>query len=251
MAKSSSTMSLFYKDYKANIKRCLDFLTSNPTLKRHISQVTISRLKSYSMQFGASSAVSIHDLSIVPFELDTKRLISSNLISGQNISFGGELRFDDRGFFYQSLSLCFVAKAKCAIPEGNGYSIGKLDTEASHVIRRFHFDIDAQQVGNDRPVFHFQYGGNIHDDQKKSHRYELISCIDLPRIPSLPLDLVQALNLIFHQIDTDVSSVFKQSRWRAIVLENDRIWEKVYFESMRNRGNTTLYERLCSPNIFV
>ncbi|EJC6990892.1 hypothetical protein MYD38_000905 [Vibrio parahaemolyticus] len=250
MAKPSNSEA-FYKAYKANIKNCLDFLTSNPTLSRHVSAVTISKLKSRTQQFGACSVNPLHELSIDPFELNTRSLISSNLISGENISFGGELKFDNNGFFYQSLSLCFVAKAKSHIPADNRYSIGKLDNGASYVIRRFHFDIDAQQVGKDRPVFHFQYGGNIHDDQKKDHRYELISCIDLPRIPSLPLDLVQALNLIFHQIDTDVSSVFKQPRWRAIVLENDKIWEKVYFESMRNRGKTTFYERLCSSNIFA
>lgn len=243
-------MSLFYKDYRANIKSCLEFLTSNPTLKRYVNQVTISRLKSNTMQFGANSAVSKHDLSITPFEIDTKRLISSNLISGENISFGGELRFDNNGYFYQSLSLCFIAKAEGEIPEDNGYSIGKMDPEASYVIRRFHFDIDAQQLGNDRPVFHVQYGGNIHDDQKNNHRYELISCVDLPRIPSLPLDLVQAINLIFQQIDTDVSSVFKQPRWKTIVLENDRIWEKVYFESLKKRGNTTIYDHLCGSNMF-
>lgn len=245
-------MEKFYKRYRENLKDCLEFISSNAKLSKTIDSRVISQIKASIRQLAPTTKLKSLEISLDPFELNVDDLINCCHITNSHLSIGGEVKFDSSGYFFQALSLCFIAMPSSDISNENGYSLCKMDNGKSYIIRRFHFDIDVEQNNGDRPIFHLQYGGNIHDKQKSTHQYELISSIDLPRIPTLPLDLIQTLNLVFSQVNTNISSAFREPRWRNVVLENDKIWDDAYFSVIRNRGNKeTLYEKLCSHNVFM
>lgn len=242
----------FYIRYRNNLKDCLIYISTNSKLSTYVDKRIISQIQTCQKQLESSAKLTKFSITIDPIELTANGLINCGHIPTSHLSFGGEVRFDNNGNFFQALSLCVIAMPKGDISNENGYSLCKMDNGKTYIIRRFHFDIDAEQVNGDRPVFHLQYGGNIQDKQKGEHQYELISSIDLPRIPTMPLDLVQTLNLVFSQINTDISSAFRNPGWRNIVLTNDKIWDDIYFSSMKNRSpKETLYEKLCSHNIFT
>jgi len=241
----------FYIRYRDNLRKCLEYITNNPKLGTVIDSREISRIRANAKQLASSSKAKSFDISFGPFEINALDLINCKHIPSAQVSIGGEVRFNNAGDFFQALSLCVIAEPNCDVSAANGYDLCKMDNGKSYIVRRFHFDIDAKQINGDRPVFHLQYGGNIHEQQKSKHQYELISSIDLPRIPTLPLDLIQTLYLIFSQIPTDITTVFQDPRWRSIVLENDKIWDDIYFAAMQSRTRKqTLYERLCSHNVF-
>ncbi|MFV7477682.1 hypothetical protein ACNPM1_11760 [Enterobacter pseudoroggenkampii] len=246
-----SNNSPFYIRYRDNLRKCLEFITNTPRLYSSIDLKIISQIRASTKQLASSSNVKNFDISFGPFELTAFDLINCKHIPSAYLSIGGEVRFNSNGDFFQALSVCLIAEPICDLSSEYGYDLCKMDNGKTYIIRRFHFDIDAKQINGDRPVFHLQYGGNINEQQKSKHQYELISSIDLPRIPTLPLDLIQTLNLIFSQIKTELASVFQDPRWRSIVLENDKIWDDIYFASMQTRNKKqTLYERLCSHNVF-
>lgn len=241
----------FYIRYRDNLRQCFEYIANNPKLGKVIDARVISKIRANTKQLASSSKLSNFDISFGPFEINALDLINCKHIPSACISIGGEVRFNNSGVFFQALSLCIIAEPNCDVSADSGYDLCKMDNGKTYIVRRFHFDIDAKQTNGDRPVFHLQYGGNIQEQQKSKHQYELISSIDLPRIPTLPLDLIQTLNLIFSQISTDIASVFQDPRWRNIVIENDKIWDDVYFASMQTRRKKeTLYERLCSHNVF-
>ncbi|KJV27308.1 hypothetical protein [Pantoea sp. SM3] len=241
----------FYIRYRNNLRKCLDYIINNPKLSRIIDPKVISQLKFNNSQLAVKAALKEFNISIGPFEINANELMNCKHFPEAHLSIGGEIQFNSNGDFFQAISLCVISKPNCDVTAENGFSLCKMDNGKSYIVRRFHFDIDAKQINGDRPVFHLQYGGNIHDKQKSSHQYELISSIDLPRIPTMPLDLIQALNLIFSQIKTQIMSVFKDPRWRSIVIENDKIWDDIYFSAILKRDEKqTLYERLCSHNVF-
>lgn len=242
----------FYIRYRDNLRQCLEYISNNPRLGSVIDARIISRIRSNTQQLASSSKLKKFNIPFGPFEINAIDLINCKHIPCAHISIGGEIKFDNIGNFYQALSLCIIAEPNCDVTAEDGFSLCRMDNGKSYIIRRFHFDIDAEQINGDRPVFHLQYGGNIQEQQKSKHQYELISSIDLPRIPTLPLDLIQTLNLIFSQINTEITSAFQNPRWRNIVLENDKIWDDIYFSSMKKRNRKqTLYERLCSHNVFI
>lgn len=243
---------IFYIRYRDNLRKCLEYISNTPRLSSVIDPRIISRIKSSTQQLAFSSKLKKFNISFGPFEINAIDLINCKHIPCAHISIGGEIKFDNIGNFYQAISLCVIAEPNCDVTAEDGFSLCQMDNGKSYIIRRFHFDIDAEQINGDRPVFHLQYGGNIQEQQKSKHQYELISSIDLPRIPTIPLDLIQTLNLIFSQINTEIASSFQDPRWRSIVIENDEIWDDIYFSSMKKRtGKQTLYERLCSHNVFA
>lgn len=246
-----SNNSLFYIRYRDNLRRCLEYITNTPKLCTVIDLKVIAQIRASAKQLASSSRLKNFNISFGPFELNALDLINCKHIPSAHLSIGGEVKFNSDGDFFQALSLCVIAAPICDLSAENGYDLCTMESGKSYIIRRFHFDIDAKQINGDRPVFHLQYGGNIKEQQKSYHQYELISSIDLPRIPTLPLDLIQTLNLIFSQINTEITSAFQDPRWRSIVLENDKIWDDIYFSSMLTRSKKqTLYERLCSHNVF-
>lgn len=242
---------LFYLRYRDNLRKCLEYLTNTPKLKTAIDPTVISKIKSTTQQLSSGSGLKCFDISLDPFEVKANDLMNCKHFPAAFLSIGGEVKFGDGGSFYQALSVCLITEPSGDVTADDGYSLCRMDNGKSYIVRRFHFDIDATQINGDRPVFHLQYGGNIKDQQKSKHQYELISSIDLPRIPTMPLDLIQAMNVLFSQINTDIISSFQNPRWRSIVLENDEIWDDIYFSAIKNRGGKqTLYEKLCTHNVF-
>lgn len=241
-----------YIRYRDNLKDCLAYISANSILKKYIDARIIAQILQYQKQLNASAKLNSFNINFDPIKLDADGIVNCGLIPNAHLSIGGEIRFDSTGKFYQAISLCFVALPSKDLTAADGYALSNMENGKTYIIRRFHFDIDASQVGGDRPIFHLQYGGNISEKQKENHQYELISSIDLPRIPTIPLDLIQTLNLVFNQINTKMSSAFKQPAWRNIVIENDSIWDDIYFSFLSSRNKKqTLYETLCSNKIFL
>lgn len=190
---------------------------------------------------------------IPSFEVMLYNPVQCGATTDSYISIGGYAKFDKDGIVEQSISVCLSIKPHNDILPSSSFGTGSIDSSRKHIVRRFHFDIDSSQNGQDRPISHIQYGGNIQDIQKGDAEYHLISSIDLPRIPSIPLDVIQVINFFMLQFENELTKKFQAPAWRNIVVSNDEIWKKYYFDNMIRSVNKrkTLYEWSCSPIAFL
>ncbi|MBE0471261.1 MAG: hypothetical protein IBX55_17340 [Methyloprofundus sp.] len=247
-----SKRNCFFLKYKKNLLDLFQFLTSEQEFKRIIPN--LAQLHQTTRILQSSNRQTSIRIELPPFELKLGEGIKcgSNTDTDSFLSIGGPIEFDQAGKVIQSVSVCLSVTPHTDIQKCTSFCTPEMQANINHIIRRFHFDIDSTQSKGDRPISHFQYGGNINDGQKGSSEYLLIKTLDLPRIPSMPLDIVQVINFFLHQFSTKASPLAKMPKWRNIVLENDKIWKEFYIQNLIDSigDKSTLYDLLCSekPN---
>jgi len=190
-------------------------------------------------------------LNLPCFEVPLLRPVQCGADTKSYLSIGGRIKFDRQGIVDQSISVClFIVPDKDITASSNN---GTTDMKANtrYVVRRFHFDMDCNLDNKGWPISHIQYGGKILDDQKGDAEYHLIKNIDLPRIPSFPLDIIQVTNFFLHQFETCLKKPFSLPDWRSVVIENDNIWKEHYIKKMLEETSKTkkktMYEWACQP----
>lgn len=232
--------------------KLFNFLSSEPKLSP-IFQKDIGSLRNNTRVLASSSKIEIVEIQLPCFEIQLKNSIKCGSETDSFLSIGGRVKFSKKGLLDQSISACISITPYEDINKSDNYCTPEMSAATKHIIRRFHFDIDSTQTQGDRPISHIQYGGNISEAQKGNAEYRLISPLDIPRIPSIPLDIVQVINFLMHQFNNDASLLFSMPAWRAIVIENDVIWKNHYFEKLINTTGKqkTLYEFSCSPYSFI
>lgn len=237
----------FFIEYKKNLLSLFQFFTSEPKFRDNFIQNSIGYFHNVQRLLSSSNKNSIVKIELPIFEIPLANGIECGAKNNAFISFGGPIEIDNTGRIEQSISVCLILEPLEKITKCASFCRPEMEPNSKHIIRRFHFDFDTTLSKADRPLSHIQYGGNLHDNQKNDFDYRLISTVDLPRIPSIPLDAVQVINFFLHQFDTDVSHLFQQPKWRGIVVNNDEIWKKFYMEAMINSLNkrNTFYELLC------
>jgi hypothetical protein len=241
----------FFSTYKKNLKNFFDFLSSEKDIAKYYPK-SLGELINNSRLLNAAASSNTISINIPSIELQLNNPVECGSKTDSFLSIGGIIKFNNDGILEQSISACLSVIPHSHIHECEHFCTSEMLANQKYIVRRFHFDIDCKQVGNDRPISHIQYGGNIHDSQKADASYHLISSIDLPRIPSIPLDVVQVFNFLMHQFENDLSLKFKQPRWRGIVVENDSIWKLHYIESLlESTGKkSTFYEWACKQVAF-
>lgn len=188
----------FFSTYRNNLKRFFDFLTSDKDISQHC-QKSLGELMNNSRALSAANSTNSVSVNIPLIELSLHEPVKCGSNTDSFLSMGGKIKFNNDGIVEQSISVCLSIVPHSDIDECEHFCTSDMFANSKYIIRRFHFDIDCNQVGNDRPISHIQYGGNINDSQKIDAKYHLISSIDLPRIPSIPLDVVQVFNFFMHR----------------------------------------------------
>ncbi|MFQ2509634.1 hypothetical protein ACK31R_17495 [Aeromonas caviae] len=241
----------FFSSYKDNMKEFNQFMLSKHEITSLLGGDTGHM---YNNQRVLNSAAKGNNISVeVPsFDLTLLAPIQCGAKTDSYLSIGGYASFNTDGIVEQSISVCIKIRPHTDIEPNISFGTGSIESSRQHIIRRFHFDIDSNQKRSDRPISHIQYGGNIKDSQKGESSYHLISSIDLPRIPSIPLDIIQVMNFVMLQFENNLTKTFQTPAWRNIVVNNDKIWKKFYFEKLMNSVDKrkTFYEWSCSPITF-
>ena len=129
-------------------------------------------------------------------------------------------------------------------------------TTGTHVIRKFHFDID-RTIPEDKcwPRSHLQYGGNFtpeHFAVNEELNYQLFEPLDLPRIPAMPYSLILCMDLALRAFVTSGTNITKEKYWKAMIKENESRWIKPFLlqalEFLDSKSpNETLWDFFSSP----
>lgn len=157
----------------------------------------------------------------------------------------------------QSISVMFIYKPTNKISEDHQtiHACHNVDPGGGEVVRRFHFDLDANLNSGDRPVSHLQYGGKLNPaylNNSVEPRYRLFKAIDNPRLPSPPYDFTLVIDMFLRQIQTQAKDLVKEPYWGSLVSESEILWFRDYFQKIhshlsQSKGNSTTYQLLCKP----
>ncbi|WP_281559098.1 hypothetical protein [Thalassomonas sp. RHCl1] len=241
----------FYEAYKKNLCNFFKFLSADTRVSQALVK-TLSEIKTNQQVLQAATKSKKVKVDLPSFEIPLLNSVKCGVDTDSFLSIGGKIEFNEQGIVNQSISACLIIRPHEDTKVCEKNATGVMKAGNKYIIRRFHFDIDSSQTSKDRPISHVQYGGNIQDEQKGSSEYQLINSIDLPRIPSFPLDVVQVINFLMDQFDTTLKQQFKLPSWRGIVVDNDAIWKKYFFEKMISKTSKrkTMYEWACDPISF-
>ena len=108
----------------------------------------------------------------------------------------------------------------------------------TYVVRKIHFDLDRNNISNNKPSSHMQIGGKIsdkmvaHTGQVKSETFDQL---DLPRIPSPPFGLASVLDMALRE--------FAPPQLQE--LTNERVWNKLVSRT-ESILHSSYHEQLCS-----
>lgn len=181
-------------------------------------------------------------LSIEPnITLEIQNIAAKN---GQKfyICIGGIIEIENSILVNQSISLIVLYEIPDALSEQDAKSWNCHTYAAgTHVLRKFHFDIDKGIKGN-WPISHLQYGGSDNSSYinfKNEIQYQLYSPFDTPRIPHPPYSLVICLDVILRCFHTDASKITKESFWVDKVKESEEKWLAPFYENVLNHLKAT------------
>jgi len=182
------------------------------------------------------------------------RLVCSE-VGRADLFFGGEINFADRRLQSQALAITITFRPEKEIAAADG--IPAMGANKNHVVRRFHFDFDSALKDGDRPINHFQYGGDFNAVYLNScpyasdgFQYSLMREMDNPRLPIPPADPGSLMDAILHQFGGSLRPIAGDGQWVKVVSDIEKIWLKDYFEAALreiNKGvrKDTLYKHFC------
>lgn len=195
----------------------------------------------------------------IELELTDKKFCGP--IGETHLVIGMSMRVVDGLLEEQSIAICLVSSSDDELEEelSERYCCGSLGPAHRTVVRRFHFDFDRGQIGQDRPPSHMQYGGKFdpgHLEGNLDYKYELFKAIDLPRLPSPPYDFPILFDMLLQQFGIKSAEITKENAWRNIVRKSEDIWLKPYFRRVHDLLNSadrhsSFYEHLCEPVLSV
>ena len=121
------------------------------------------------------------------------------------------------------------------------------------LIRRFHFDLATGTSEDNKPVSHFQFGGNEYTNQ---YLYSLNPRIGIPRIPYPPIDFIILFDMMLRQFKTKIHSNFYDSGdWVSCVKISEKYRLKAYYEAVQKyfgaKSRKPLTGMLSTDNFFL
>lgn len=221
----------FYTSYRNNILKMVKFLASNTTVTTKCRELSAS-LGPMLSSLNATRRNSFV-IDIAPFEFEVKDKNKASIDLGKSktlVSIGGNVKVSEE-LIFQSISVCVLLDPSKDV-DGciDGLCHPRMSSDSTYIIRRFHFDIDT--ANSNKPTSHFQYGGNIQDNQRGDKVYSLFSALDNPRVPIHPTDIVQVIHIFLSQFNSELKKVILLPEWECIIKENDQIWLKYYHEKI-------------------
>lgn len=204
----------------ANELKTLEFLRVNSTIATYFPEL----LKDADNSFFKLKSL-INNPSSFGFESHIKNILFLNNI--HKIYFGGIINLKN------SKTINDISYYFCLCGHND---------DDNYIIRKFHFDY-TNPLNNRRsphPVFHLQYPGELsgylNSNELKSDHMD--SWLSEPRIFFTPMSFALLLNLIFKEFHDPADGNFYKIRedkyWRSIVIENENLFLKPYYESCYN-----------------
>lgn len=208
------------KDFYINDLKTFDFLRNNDIVASHYPELLVDSDNMYSrLKQLLKNPISFG------FQSHFNGIIFLNNI--HKVFFGGLVNLKNSQTFNDiSYYLC----------------ISGIDKDINHVIRKYHFDYTnpINERESPHPIFHLQYPGELSgylesfnlDDTHMDSRFSE------PRIFFTPMSFALLLNLIFKEFhdptDGNFYKIREDSYWRSIVIENENLFLKPYYESCYN-----------------
>ncbi len=171
----------------------------------------------------------------------TTELISSTFCGPGGItqlSIGGEINVKNNKLESQSIAVCisFAPYKDVDRTISETHSCPQMNANTIHIVRRFHFDYDANVADKEWTVNHLQYGGTFDSrflmDDSSPCQYSLFSNIEIPRIPTQPFDLILVFDLFLRQMPSNISDIHKEGRWNNMVLKSENIWLRDFYRKL-------------------
>jgi hypothetical protein len=106
--------------------------------------------------------------------------------------------------------------------------------DSPRVVRRVHFDTDNSTGRSPRPVTHLQLGGRMpQTGGPPGPHYCFDQYLDLPRIPTAPMDPVLVLEFVWDQLPCKgLSTLVKESTWVGLVKASEQFWSLPYHRGL-------------------
>jgi hypothetical protein len=110
----------------------------------------------------------------------------------------------------------------------------------NYIMRKFHFDytVPEKQESYPKPIYHLHYAGKLTPLLKKkgfNDEERIDSHFSEPRLFYTPMSLALLLNLILREFkdpeDDDVTRIMENSFWKSIIIENENLLLKPFFET--------------------
>lgn len=245
------------KEYLDNLGELFKYLKSNSIVAGHAQQAVpiFSRLHSQIETAKRHSSRNIN-IDIDPnlhFEIDPRLICSAD--GKADLFIGGQINFENNRLKDQVLIITITFNPAANIAERHG--MPAMTANRNYVVRRFHFDFDSKLSNGDRPLHHFQYGGDfdgIHMDlcphAGDGFEYELIREMDHPRLPIPPADPGSLLDAVLHQFGGNLQRITADHGWIKVVSDLEKILLKNHYESALQEINKasrdgTLYTHFC------
>lgn len=208
------------KDFYNNELKTIKFLKDNKTVETHFPELSRGADNSfYKLKSLLKTPYSFG------FESYLKDVIFLNKI--YKIYFGGIVNLNNSNSYNDiSYYLCICGH----------------NDDDKYIVRKYHFDYTnpTNKRRSPHPIFHLQYPGKLSNylnsnELKNDH---MNSWLSEPRIFFTPMSLALLLNLIFKEFhdptDGNLYKIREDSHWRSIVIENENLFLKPYYESCYN-----------------
>ena len=169
------------------------------------------------------------------------------------LSVGGCIEIKDGVLISQNFCIAVLCEVyeDMAQPEADRFRCHPL-TSGTHVLRKFHFDID-RTLPDDCiwPRSHLQYGGKFTPEHfavdDEDLQYHLFAPLDHPRFPVMPYSFILCMDLALRTFTTSGTSLTKESCWKKKVKESESRWIRPFLENAiafidANNSTETLWD---------
>ena len=159
------------------------------------------------------------------------------------LTIGGEINVKNNKLESQSITVCisFAPYEEVDRTKSETHGCPQMNANTIHIVRRFHFDYDANVADKEWTVNHLQYGGKFDSrflkDDFSNCQYSLFANIEIPRIPTQPFDLILVFDLFFRQMPSDMSDIHKEGQWNNMVLKSENIWLRDFYRKLASHLN--------------
>ncbi len=246
-------------EYKAHLQKCFQFIKDNTEIASNNSNVSESAVHIYSKlkESGRDTWA---------FKIDPPWQIT--IVNDDNLGkrsglalLGAEISVRNLEIRFYSLSMCIVAglderARKPVSGEVISCCLGSsADLGNGRIMRRFHFDIDTEDVADPRPVCHLQHGGKAGelDSVAGGFHYCGDPWLEKPRFAFPPIDIIILLDIILRQFGTRGGRKLTQEQaWQDLVRRSEDMTQRRYFERIYNyitqrERDGVLYEKVSNP----
>ncbi len=243
-------------NYKNHLKRAFRHISTNKKIQRECGEIGQFSNNIYGLLDESRDdewSFGINPPWIIPIEKDRR-----NFDQGEaKLMLSGLMHVENHEFTMYSFVSSIIINARENPGAITSIPLEEL-SECNHVytdrlIRRFHFDLATGEDKKNKPISHFQFGGN--DRFYTAPNYFLNKKYGLPRVPYPPIDFIIMFDMIVRQFKTKIDGRFyNDSSWVKIVQKSEdyrlRDYYRKIFTYFEKRPRIPLVRQMCDEEIF-